>query len=534
VILAALAGAAVAGTFLVLSLTGSSERTAFVQRAHKLVGSPPRPKLVHFKTHLSLPNLTALAIKRFEGSGLNEKLPPTPVRSNERALTSSAFPQTQVRGHSGRLRFTRRSLVDAGHADFIAEPDIAVHGRRVMVTWNNGAAFSSDGGRTFTFANPAVVFPPAHEGVVCNPALGLNKGCFCCDQSAVYVPRYDLWVWVLQYWPDDAGNIIRLAVARGDSGFDNHLFQKVDLSPASFGWSNTAWFDYPDTGLTNGNFFLSVNTFDNDRYNGTLVLRIPLTDLAAATPTIAHSFWIKTDNQAAALAAGGHDTMYFASHVDTAKLRLWAWPDSSTDANYYDIDHTPYRYSARAPFSCPRKGGPAGNDWCERRLRSGALTNDDRPTTAWVANGVIGVAWNAQQARANGFPYPYVMVVRINEATKALINQPSIWNRNYAFQYLDVAPNAKGELGGVVVEGGGTDYENCAALSRSAKAGSRSPWEARVVDASDHDPTEAKSGDYLGVSPAGLAGNAWSATCYTIHRARGPQNVGIRFVSFRR
>ena len=520
-ILAALAGAAVGGTFLVLSLTGSSERTAFVQSAHKLVGSLPRPKRIHFKTHLSLPNLSALAIHRFERSGLNEKFRRTPVRSNERELTSSAFPQTQVRGHSGRLRFTRRTLVDAGHADFIAEPDIAVNGRRVMITWNNGAAFSRDGGRTFTFADPKVVFPSSHSG-------------FCCDQSAVYVPRYDLWVWVLQYWADNAGNIIRLAVARGDSGFDNHLFQKVDLSPVTFGSSSTAEFDYPDTGLTNSNFFLSVNTFDNDDYDGTLVVRIPLADLAAATPTISNARFLRTENDTAALAAGAHDTMYFASHVDTARLRLWAWPDNSTDTTSYLVEHTRYPYFSISPFSCRRKAGPAASDWCERRLRSGALTNDDRPTTAWVANGVIGVAWNAQQTRRNGFPYPYVMVVRINEATKALINEPYIWNRKYAFQYLDVAPNGKGELGGVVVEGGGTDYENCAALARSATAGSRSPWEARLVDASDHDPTEAKSGDYLGVSPAGSAGNAWSAACYTIHRAGGPQNVGVRFVSFHR
>jgi hypothetical protein len=520
-VLTALAGAAVGGTFLVLSLTGSSERTAFVQRTHKLVGSLPRPKRIHFKTQLSLPNLSALAIKRFERSGLNDKLPPTPVRANERAVTSSAFPQTQVRRHSGGLRFTRRGLVDVGHAGFIAEPDIATNGGRVMITWNKGAAFSRDGGRTFTFANPKSAFPSAHDG-------------FCCDQSVVYVPRYDLWVWVLQYWADDAGNIIRLAVARGDSGFDNHLFEKVDLSPVTFGWSTTAEFDYPDTGLTDRNFFLTVNTFDDDEYDGTLVLRIPLADLAAAIPSIANAFFLKTDNDSAALAAGAHDTMYFASHVDTAKLRLWAWPDNSTSTTSYFIDHTRYPYFSLFPFSCRRKGGPLAGDWCERRFKSGDLTNDDRPTTAWVANGVIGVAWNAQQSPAHGFPYPYVMAVRINEATKALINEPYIWNRKYAFQYLDVVPNEKGELGGLVVQGGGSDYENCAALARPANAGSRRPWEARLVDTSDHDPAEAKAGDYLGVSSTRPGGNAWSGTCYTIHRARGPQNVGIRFVSFHR
>ncbi|MDX6490899.1 MAG: hypothetical protein QOD43_1144 [Gaiellaceae bacterium] len=514
-----LAGAAIGGTFLVLSLTGSSERAALLQRAHGLVGAVPHPKRIRFKTHLSLPKLSALAIKRFERTGLNEKLPPTPVRAEERPVVSSSFPQTQVAVGARSLRFTRRALVNTGHAGFIAEPDIATNGRRVMITWNDGAAFSNDGGRTFTFADPAKIFAPAHGG-------------FCCDQSVVYDPRQDIWIWVLQYWADDSGNIIRLAIAHGDSGFDQRLFHQIDISPTTFGWSSTAEFDYPDAGLTDANFFLTVNAYDKNDYDGTLVLRIPLTDLAAASPTIANALHAKTDDSSAALAAGARDTMYFASHVDTARLRLWGWPDSSTSITSYVITHTRYPYSPFLPYHCGRTGGPATGDWCERRLSSGTPTNDDRPTTAWVANGVIGVAWNAQQSRAQGFPYPFVMVVRIDEGTKSLIDEPFIWNRKYAFEYLDVTPNATGDLGGLVLEGGGRDYENCVAMARRANTGSRSPWLARLADPSDHDPTEAKAGDYLGASPASIGGNAWSGTCYTIHRGRGPQHVGIRFFSF--
>jgi hypothetical protein len=519
------AGAAVGVTFLVLSLTGSSKpeavlrpAAALVRRARGVAGELPRPRRIHFKTRLSLPNLSALALGRLQREGLNEKLPPTRVRAVERVVRSSSFPQTQMHGRGGSVRFLRRKVVDAGHALFIAEPDIAANGPRVMVTWNDGVAFSRNGGRTFTFADPAAVFPEVHDG-------------FCCDQSAVYVPRFDLWVWVLQYWPDSSGNIIRLAVAHGNSGFDNRLFQLIDLTPATFGWPSDTEFDYPDTGLTDNNFFLTVNTFD-PRYDGTLVLRIPLADLGAATPTIANSRYLKTENDSAALAAGARDTMYFASHVDTARLRLWAWPDNSTSTTSYTVDHTRYPYSPFEPFKCKRKGGAASSDWCERLLESSGPTNDDRPTTAWVANGVIGVAWNAQQSPARGFPYPFVMVVRINEATKKLRDEPFIWSRKSAFQYLDVAPNGNGDLGGLVVEGGGRDYESCAALVRRGNAGTRSPWRGRLVDVSDHDPAAAKAGDYLGVTPTRSGGSAWAGSCYAIHRGSGPQNVGIRFVSF--
>src|SRR5262249_57555513 len=83
-----------------------------------------------------------------------------------------------------------------------AEPCVARNGRTTMVVGNWFAAVSSDAGATFHFLDPFSFFPP----------VGLG---FCCDQSILYEPTRDLFVWVLLYQSDRGGNALRVATARG-------------------------------------------------------------------------------------------------------------------------------------------------------------------------------------------------------------------------------------------------------------------------------------------------------------------------------
>src|SRR5262249_47043680 len=145
----------------------------------------------------------------------------------------------------------------------------------------------------------------------------------------------------------------------------------------------------------------------------------------------------------------------------------------------------------------------------------------------------IGFAWDAQQDPANGFPFPFIMAVRIDEDTKALVDEPIIWSKDYAFQYPALAPNGQGDIGGVALAGGGERYETCVALVlRRAASGSKAPWKAAVVDASDSDPLARKSGDYLGAVRAAADANGWAGSCMTLHGGGGNGNAEVRLVSF--
>src|SRR5579862_5306912 len=80
------------------------------------------------------------------------------------------------------------------------EPSVAVDSLLVMTTGNFWMSLSKDGGQNFTTVNPSTVFPEDFGG-------------FCCDQVVQYIPRWDLFVWLLQYGSNATGvNAIRIAV----------------------------------------------------------------------------------------------------------------------------------------------------------------------------------------------------------------------------------------------------------------------------------------------------------------------------------
>jgi hypothetical protein len=118
------------------------------------------------------------------------------------------------------------------------------------------------------------------------------------------------------------------------------------------------------------------------------------------------------------------------------------------------------------------------------------------------------------------------MAVEVDATSMRRIAQPVIWSSKYAYQYAAIAPNARGDLGGVVLRGGGKSSESCTAVIRDAdSASSRSGWDAYDIDASDADPSQPHFGDYLGVAPAGTGSNTWVGGCMTVHHRRSSSAI---------
>ena len=89
----------------------------------------------------------------------------------------------------------------------VSEPSVGSNGSgAILETWNWHAAYSTNGGSSFTYVDPST--------------FGTDVfGHFCCDQLAYYDASRDLFIWILQYSPDGAGhNAIRIAVANGAAG----------------------------------------------------------------------------------------------------------------------------------------------------------------------------------------------------------------------------------------------------------------------------------------------------------------------------
>ena len=231
-------------------------------------------------------------------------------------------------------------------------------------------------------------------------------------------------------------------------------------------------------------------------------------------------------------------SMYLADHLSTSELILWRWPDSADFA-------TPFRVQDRdasgqlvkyisSGFSCPR-AEIAESDWC-------AEWSDHRIQTGWLANGQIGFAWNAAQDRNPATPYPYVYAVFIDEPTLTVVDHWYIKSTEVAVQYPVFTPNARGDIGGLVLFGAGEGpapdrprqgFASCAAVVRDSASGEWN-WVTQETLRSDNDPplrsgaSRPRVGDYLGAWAHGGNENTWSGGCMTY----GADGTQVHFLQF--
>lgn len=481
-----------------------------------------------------------------EGEDLEVELPPAPP--------PSAYEPTDPRSLSvfGSYAFMN------DRASYTAEPQVAVHGDRVQMSWNWLAATSSDLGASFTVTDPET-----------DPAFDPVPGGFCCDQLVRYVPGHDLWVWVLQYGLDvDSENRQRIVVAHGDAAWAARDFSYWDLVPQALGYPPSVWLDRPEIATTDDYLFFSTNAYQfpqpDEKWAGTIVLRISLAELAAGD-AINPTCMFRPSYQGEGWASpwyfdsiypirGATDTMYLAAHLDTSWLALWRWPDDSAAPTLHwvvDVADDGQRY-VRYPgrfrenaagetyeisYTCPRSGvdPPATADWCAR--------SDDRVLGGWLAGGKLGLAWNASQD-GTAKPYPWLWMVILDEAQlvnclrgECVDGYPKIGYLDRAVQYIVVTPLPNGDVGGVVLQGGGDRNLTCTAIVHDAltEADPNAPgyWEEKDLASSDQSPG-VNSGDYLGIAPEGGNDRTWSAACMTVRERSYGADSTVNFVRFGR
>jgi hypothetical protein len=481
---------------------------------------------------------------------LNEGGPP-PVPPREDGVAGQGIGEPTIIAAPGAqgdptpqdLIYATQPVVATDTASSTAEPQVAVNGDRMLVTWNWGVAQSSDGGATFTYLDPFTHFPSAGDG-------------FCCDQLAAYVPEHDLWVWILQYLPTPGptgSNVLRVAVAQGDGAFDMGSFTYYDLTAQEVGMADGVWLDQPKIGWTDDALFVSVNGFrplepDGDgQFEAAAIWRMPFDDLISGNAT---STFITTDG---AFDAQGRelfgpypirdsgDTMYLAAHIDQATLGVISWPDGAPDRIGYGAITSrtdtgePLVYPLGTErYTCPADGGdPETSDWC--------AFSDERITAGWRRGDIVGWAWNVSQSEAWGARYPWVFATEIDLTRidrcadgSCVVGHPAIWLADQAVQYPVFAVNARGDLGGAVLAGGGANRLGCVALVRAADAPPDAAWEALTIARSDADSPEPRSGDYLGVAPYGDDQSAWTVTCMTLLAGSEATKTQVHVASFGR
>jgi hypothetical protein len=382
----------------------------------------------------------------------------------------------------------------------VGEPSVAASGNQVFLSGNWYASRSINAGANWTHVNPFTTLPSAAGG-------------FCCDQVVVHDARRGVWIWILQYIRANNTNVFRIAATR-DANFPTGGWYWWNIGPATLNaqWSNL-WFDYPDAALTNDHLWVTFNVFNSSsQWQRAVTMKFPLATIANAG-TLGFSWWSTTNNGSLRLTQGAGQTMYFASHISTNQLRLFKWDDGGNQISWWNINVGQWTSGNFASIA------PNGVNWLGRV--------DSRITGAWVGAGRIGLMWTA--GSRTGRPHSYARVVRINEATKQVVDEPDIWSNQNAWAYPAASTNDRGEVGCTAFYGGPGRHPSHVVGVRDDPAGI---WKTVFSAVATNSPTTAAWGDYLTCRTHVPNRHTWAACGYTLQGGTDRRNVEPRYVHF--
>jgi hypothetical protein len=134
--------------------------------------------------------------------------------------------------------------------------------------------------------------------------------------------------------------------------------------------------------------------------------------------------------------------------------------------------------------------------------------------------------WTASPDANHAFPY--IRVVRINETTKTLVDEPDIWSAKGAWAYPAAAPNSAGQVGISAFYGGGTNHHPGHVVGVRAAAA----WDTILTATSTNDPATPAWGDYLSCLVHSPTTAHWVASGYTLQGGTSRTNVVPRYVEF--
>lgn len=386
------------------------------------------------------------------------------------------------------------SEATAAGTSFVGEPSLGMREGQILFTGNWYVARSADRGVTWEGFDPSDYF--SH-----NPLTP-----FCCDQSVLYVPKHDLFVWLLQYEKSASANTLRVAVKRGSMPLDAAEWFTWDLSPTDVNeeWTKE-WFDYNHLAATDRHLFIASNVFGlgGKKVFRSVVIRVPFDALLRSMDhgdSLELSFLAESDSGTFRCTLGARGTMYIAGQRDTQSLRIFAWPDEEEHPTVRDVPVSEW-IDGLDGYSAP---GPDAREWLKRA--------DDRITAAWLANGRVGFMWSVDRIDDRR-PFPYVRVAILEEQTFRVVAEPDIWSKDYAHAWPDACPDENGVVGITVFRGGGALYPS---HTVGVLDGATTTWTLLETIAGTSGPSDKKWGDYLTCRAQSPHGNGWIAAGYTL------------------
>ncbi len=492
------------------SLTGAtgSASAPRVAALESLSQPPPPPDAAALQS--------ALARMNRPGPSLANAGQPTgpPPRSESGPQTSQA-PSTATRFKDT----VSSSVAPSGYSSNVNEPSVGNSGKYAFVTANWYAAKTSNLGGSppvWTYVNPYTGFPTS-------PGSG-----FCCDQDVIYSISRDVFFWERMGVPDITGTNWFLITGIGGNLASTCTYSFTPgVSGIPSGWSGT-WFDFPNhMTLSTNNLWLTFNMYNAaNQWVRTVAFRFPI-DPMAACAGFSYTFWATdtfgTGNNVfqmtpVQLPAQSGSRMYLGTHWSTSAMRIY-YNDESSTTLFWLTPALGFTWNAGLPGHCP---SPSAVNWCsfgDYRVQGGAVTRwaDRGPT------GSVSIVFFWDVAEGGSFTYPYIEAARFSTAL-VYQSRPLVWSSSYAFRYPGVAPNARGDVGLVMMVGTTTFYPSIAVTMFDEFIGTPPGWLFYIQDYGSKATT--RMGDFLTTRPFGPSQYVWISAAYVLDSS----GVGVTHV----
>lgn len=402
-------------------------------------------------------------------------------------------PQTDLTDFGTTFGPIRAATLELDGATTIAEPHLAVGGKKHLVVGNVFAAISTDCGQHYH----QVPVERLNEGELDGSVTSL--GAFCCDQ--VVHEKNGYFYWIAQH---EQG--LRLSVISSDS-LESGKWKSYAVLPQDIPDPNQG-FDFNSVFSTNKHLFVLTRRnlgpqeciHPRDRKTHVPVaIRIPLDRLQAGEKHLGITMFHGEADQTFRGATGiSDDTAIFVSHRYDASdylLNIYEWgPDArSPDTKVAQVK--PWSGHDYTSFA------PDGGEWLSRI--------DDSITAAWMTHSGdkrwLGVAWTAD-GQQSGVGIPHIRCAFVNIDSPENVIEVPLWNSNYSFAYPAVAVDASGNPAFCLSVGGQSLYPSHVVAKLEGAVGGGMEWKVSVAKRGSHSPIDRAWGDYVGIaaSPDGV------------------------------
>jgi hypothetical protein len=403
--------------------------------------------------------------------------PPASILNRVAAVSPSDQPPSPG-GNASSVVFTRNTKGTTGGLP----PDPSVAGADAtgfaMFSVNTDVGYSTDAGQTFTVVGLTKINDPAIPNRT--DFFPEDDGGLCCDQVLTYIPKRNIYVWLLQYKPKPivlngtsttGGNRLRIAWATPQAAAADflHAWTWVDLTSdvtpncTGLGLGND-WMDYPDLAFSDNFLYVGVD----HGFQGTgnvhterhIFARLSLNDMLNPSASVVNYQYMDPTHGGLwqnHIVQSSDDAMIWSALPDTSSLTVYSWPDSSNSANPHDIKISSYLnndYSAPAPDTPPF-------NWNVAPANALGATRTDPFVLGNSAPHFLYFAWSAGKNNTQSRPYPYVRVEKVDLDSFTLVGELDIWNPGFAFAtpaLVSRSGSGRDEVAISLAIGGGGNY----------------------------------------------------------------------------